>query len=116
RRFTISTIVIVSHVNAVPAAHPSVISTFALHDALPICDFIFADAFCENFASPVFSASSITSISGWRFAATLKPSLDFSVAANLQDRKSTRLNSSHVSSSYAVFCLKKKIYVTTDGQ
>src|SRR5690606_39323848 len=27
----------------------------------------------------------------------------------LQDRKSTRLNSSHVKSSYAVFCLKKKI-------
>src|SRR5699024_12028713 len=26
-----------------------------------------------------------------------------------QDRKSTRLNSSHVSISYAVFCLKKKI-------
>src|SRR5699024_4784386 len=26
-----------------------------------------------------------------------------------KDRKSTRLNSSHVSSSYAVFCLKKKI-------
>src|SRR5690625_6295140 len=25
------------------------------------------------------------------------------------DRKSTRLNSSHVASSYAVFCLKKKI-------
>src|SRR5438874_6520527 len=27
---------------------------------------------------------------------------------NLQDRKSTRLNSSHVEISYAVFCLKKK--------
>src|SRR5690625_5876818 len=27
----------------------------------------------------------------------------------LQDRKSTRLNSSHVAISYAVFCLKKKI-------
>src|SRR5699024_12749772 len=27
----------------------------------------------------------------------------------LADRKSTRLNSSHVSISYAVFCLKKKI-------
>src|SRR5699024_12057373 len=27
----------------------------------------------------------------------------------IQDRKSTRLNSSHVSISYAVFCLKKKI-------
>src|SRR5690625_5741988 len=26
-----------------------------------------------------------------------------------QDRKSTRLNSSHVAISYAVFCLKKKI-------
>src|SRR5699024_11842757 len=30
------------------------------------------------------------------------------VAAELEDRKSTRLNSSHVSISYAVFCLKKK--------
>src|SRR5690554_7382983 len=28
----------------------------------------------------------------------------------LRDRKSTRLNSSHVRISYAVFCLKKKIY------
>src|SRR5690625_6645544 len=28
------------------------------------------------------------------------------------DRKSTRLNSSHVASSYAVFCLKKKDVVT----
>src|SRR5438034_8839227 len=27
-----------------------------------------------------------------------------------QDRKSTRLNSSHTVISYAVFCLKKKIY------
>src|SRR5207249_11624167 len=29
------------------------------------------------------------------------------VLSGLEDRKSTRLNSSHVSSSYAVFCLKK---------
>src|SRR5699024_12242802 len=28
------------------------------------------------------------------------------------DRKSTRLNSSHVSISYSVFCLKKKITIT----
>src|SRR5699024_12105105 len=28
--------------------------------------------------------------------------------AERRDRKSTRLNSSHVSTSYAVFCLKKK--------
>src|SRR5438874_7248073 len=33
----------------------------------------------------------------------------------LSDRKSTRLNSSHVEISYAVFCLKKKkIKTTTD--
>src|SRR3712207_7879204 len=28
-----------------------------------------------------------------------------------RDRKSTRLNSSHANISYAVFCLKKKIYI-----
>src|SRR5690625_5944767 len=32
------------------------------------------------------------------------------VIAHLIDRKSTRLNSSHVATSYAVFCLKKKTY------
>src|SRR5699024_12742214 len=31
------------------------------------------------------------------------------------DRKSTRLNSSHVSISYAVFCLKKKINSTCEN-
>src|SRR5690349_23721267 len=30
------------------------------------------------------------------------------IQAMIQDRKSTRLNSSHVEISYAVFCLKKK--------
>src|SRR5699024_11806925 len=33
--------------------------------------------------------------------------------AKLRDRKSTRLNSSHVSTSYAVFCLKKKNNAST---
>src|SRR5207249_8200533 len=32
---------------------------------------------------------------------------------DMPDRKSTRLNSSHVSISYAVFCLKKKIKIYT---
>src|SRR5690625_5320674 len=32
----------------------------------------------------------------------------FSLFLRAQDRKSTRLNSSHVAISYAVFCLKKK--------
>src|SRR3712207_8062452 len=31
-----------------------------------------------------------------------------------RDRKSTRLNSSHANISYAVFCLKKKLYRRTD--
>src|SRR5690606_40393967 len=34
--------------------------------------------------------------------------LDLCARVQLQDRKSTRLNSSHVKISYAVFCLKKK--------
>src|SRR5437870_10526510 len=34
------------------------------------------------------------------------------VRAHLRDRKSTRLNSSHVAISYAVFCLKKKKQTT----
>src|SRR3712207_7231555 len=39
------------------------------------------------------------------------PGVEADVAAGLQegeDRKSTRLNSSHANISYAVFCLKKK--------
>src|SRR5699024_12362973 len=32
----------------------------------------------------------------------------FRHGGTVEDRKSTRLNSSHVSTSYAVFCLKKK--------
>src|SRR5690554_7455833 len=36
-----------------------------------------------------------------------------SLSQNVKDRKSTRLNSSHVRISYAVFCLKKKKHKTT---
>src|SRR5438874_10591231 len=41
-----------------------------------------------------------------RYATTLQKSSSSSVKP--KDRKSTRLNSSHVEISYAVFCLKKK--------
>src|SRR5258707_2432407 len=39
------------------------------------------------------------------------------VAVRIEDRKSTRLNSSHANISYAVFCLKKKTRAqgTTDN-
>src|SRR5437773_8759478 len=54
--------------------------------------------------------------------ATLRPVEDYLTeveARDLLDRKSTRLNSSHITISYAVFCLKKKkqqdiiIYIKT---
>src|SRR5690625_4898599 len=50
----------------------------------------------------------------WYYAANQKeirnPLHQLSRANLLLDRKSTRLNSSHVAISYAVFCLKKKNY------
>src|SRR5690554_7337500 len=48
----------------------------------------------------VLTAAGLTAV---RFA-----TLEERMASNAQDRKSTRLNSSHVRISYAVFCLKKK--------
>src|SRR5438067_11383165 len=52
-------------------------------------------------------------VHGFRVASLLAAGLAFVMAALTivwrdTDRKSTRLNSSHVSISYAVFCLKKK--------
>src|SRR5690625_2309004 len=44
---------------------------------------------------------------GYRFLPTLGE-------VDLQDRKSTRLNSSHVAISYAVFCLKKQKHAHDD--
>src|SRR5207253_5526248 len=46
---------------------------------------------------------------GLEFMRLLVPQLEEALFAG-PDRKSTRLNSSHVAISYAVFCLKKKIY------
>src|SRR5438309_3924636 len=44
----------------------------------------------------------------------ISPLRQLSRAEMSSDRKSTRLNSSHSSISYAVFCLKKKITVGLD--
>src|SRR5438309_8626356 len=64
------------------------IYTLSLHDALPISS--------RNTVPPSALSSSP------RFCPRA------SVKAPRSDRKSTRLNSSHSSISYAVFCLKKK--------
>src|SRR5437588_1906694 len=47
-----------------------------------------------------------------RYTLTVEEFLAWQYSIDRQDRKSTRLNSSHTVSSYAVFCLKKKIFVT----
>src|SRR5690606_41829800 len=87
----------------------------SLHDALPILCRLRSSvrAICLLLApeATISSTSRSRSLSG--------PAADDSdgVGASLalhcciiaRDRKSTRLNSSHVKNSYAVFCLKKKI-------
>src|SRR5689334_24612567 len=60
------------------------IYTLSLHDALPISCSMRSWPTCPSLAKQLVSK------------------------ANPRDRKSTRLNSSHSSISYAVFCLKKK--------
>src|SRR5690349_23552461 len=76
----------------------------SLHDALPISEGLHRDGVDwvlvmlvtrENIAEGVTSIHDAAKTLVGRFTLT-------------EDRKSTRLNSSHVEISYAVFCLKKK--------
>src|SRR5438094_1878168 len=72
------------------------IYTLSLHDALPICD----RSRVEGHAPPRGAdprRAVAARLGGLRRA------------GDRSDRKSTRLNSSHRTISYAVFCLKKKI-------
>src|SRR5699024_11462362 len=99
---------------------PSLIYTLSLHDALPIScfppvEYRSRDRQSHNYwhdpslaqrdnAPPVL-------LSAYGSRTHLRAGADKSAlhqTARLADRKSTRLNSSHVSISYAVFCLKKK--------
>src|SRR5690625_6933386 len=54
-------------------------------------------------------ASSVSVPMVFRRSAGARPGLRRQFFGASRDRKSTRLNSSHVAISYAVFCLKKKI-------
>src|SRR5690242_21437289 len=84
----------------------TVISTLSLHDALPIWPwFQIADLNIGLLFIVGISALGIFGIvlGGW------SSNSHYSLLGALRrDRKSTRLNSSHMSISYAVFCLKKK--------
>src|SRR3712207_8124556 len=58
--------------------------------------------------SPALVRRLVTTPSGPVAFTHVRAFLDGSRFAEDQDRKSTRLNSSHANISYAVFCLKKK--------
>src|SRR3712207_7651267 len=93
------------------------IYTLSLHDALPIfSSFLTADCLLP---SPSCRLPGTREAGGadWRSAPTRLFPRDVAGVVDHQleglddlhqDRKSTRLNSSHANISYAVFCLKKK--------
>src|SRR5690348_18121067 len=69
------------------------------------------DMHCPRQLSPLFSGACFW-LSRLRCPCFLfTPGSRIHTLLRQRDRKSTRLNSSHPSISYAVFCLKKKIHV-----
>src|SRR5690606_39864879 len=98
------------------ATTPPQLYTLSLHDALPICD----DkpegerGDCRNAEDGGKGRSRAAEGDlqhgdiGKRRRDRDELEEEEAVMADMGDRKSTRLNSSHVKISYAVFCLKKK--------
>src|SRR5256885_5044348 len=78
------------------------IYTLSLHDALPILIMFAVGAPAGDVRVMVSDADR------W-------DAVEAELKATLRDRKSTRLNSSHLVISYAVFCLKKKKHTQTDS-
>src|SRR3712207_8508231 len=81
------------------------IYTLSLHDALPIS--VAGGALAQTASLPVLKASPKEPADKQLAVGDDRPTLA-AVKAE-EDRKSTRLNSSHANISYAVFCLKKKM-------
>src|SRR5207245_11407390 len=101
------------------APSPSTIYTLSLHDALPIYllrenDFAAPSTLNDHTrvkrdAKKGCAPGPLPSDEAYaRYRAEIDEILEAGPARSLSDRKSTRLNSSHGSISYAVFCLKKK--------
>src|SRR5690606_42033511 len=90
------------------------ISTLSLHDALPIYTRIKGHAGSRCSIDPERNLGRLPAFKGAgqaghdSFLPKLTVELPREPPQDRLDRKSTRLNSSHVKISYAVFCLKKK--------
>src|SRR5436853_5100727 len=78
---------------------PTEIYTLSLHDALPICHARHGQARCRGGRGGDLLGGQAGALRRRRVRRR---------GGRLADRKSTRLNSSHLGISYAVFCLKKK--------
>src|SRR5688572_32685810 len=76
------------------------IYTLSLHDALPISDVPYGALRLLRGAFPGHEQAQLRP--------ALRPARSSTPRPPGEDRKSTRLNSSHSQISYAVFCLKKK--------
>src|SRR5690606_41138489 len=84
---------------------PTELYTLSLHDALPICPLPARPTISVTTANCTTYTFTLNDVSGEGFTYTAQLQEDDDLDG---DRKSTRLNSSHVKISYAVFCLKKK--------
>src|SRR3712207_7307222 len=83
------------------------IYTLSLHDALPIF-FIDSDDTIGDLALERIVEALATTPADWVAVNQVPVNGRGALCVVRQDRKSTRLNSSHANISYAVFCLKKK--------
>src|SRR5688500_19256005 len=90
---------------------PPAIYPLSLHDALPIFDVVLVVVDDENPRERSLLSGHRAS-RGTSAPRSPRPSAHraWRGSCRTQDRKSTRLNSSHLVISYAVFCLKKKMY------
>src|SRR5690349_23430559 len=87
----------------------SSVSTLSLHDALPIFATDGPDARGGLLGEGRAGRGDPPPEERGHVDGDRRGVLDIDDAAREVDRKSTRLNSSHVETSYAVFCLKKKM-------
>src|SRR5699024_11460220 len=95
---------------------PTLLSTLSLHDALPIFATIRSSENPSTTAirhpcPALYGTGPAVHVTCGRVTRVTPPR----APTCKEDRKSTRLNSSHVSISYAVFCLKKKTSIPPEA-